>query len=152
MAGLFALRVFGRNLLRENRWRNIFIFCFHIPFWFLAWDTNPCFMCNKPTHYLIGYGTLNFLLSKKKILEFLPNYIDHNTTLLLYTFTARLKPLRTLHLIMNCDCVDNFNKFKIHNNKNKNQNSINAWNIFFFYSDIYHMLLHKLMNDIQRYL
>ena len=51
--GIFPLRVFARNLLRGNRRRNIF---FHISFWYLTWDMNPIFICNKPTHYLLDYG------------------------------------------------------------------------------------------------
>ena len=46
MAILFTLRVFARNLLRGNRRRNI-------SFWWLAWDSNPGFSSNKPTHYLL---------------------------------------------------------------------------------------------------
>ena len=49
---LFTLRVFTRNLLRGNRWRNTF----RISFWCLAWDLNPGFSSNKPTHYLLDHG------------------------------------------------------------------------------------------------
>ena len=44
----------ARNLLRENRRRNTF----RISFWCLAWDSNPGFSSNKPTHYLLGHGDL----------------------------------------------------------------------------------------------
>ena len=40
------LRVFARNVLRGNRWRNTF----RISFWCLTWDSNPGFSSNKPTH------------------------------------------------------------------------------------------------------
>ena len=43
---------FARNLLRRNRRRNIF----RISFWCLAWDSNPGFSSNKPTHYLLDHG------------------------------------------------------------------------------------------------
>ena len=52
MAGWFTLRVFARNLLRENRRRNTF----RISFWCLAWDWNPGFSSNKPTHYVLDHG------------------------------------------------------------------------------------------------
>ena len=52
MAILFTLRVFARNLLRGNRRRNTF----RISFWCLAWDSNPGFSSNKPTHYLLDHG------------------------------------------------------------------------------------------------
>ena len=47
MAILFILRVIARNLLSGNRRRNTF----RISFWCLAWDSNPGFSSNKPTHY-----------------------------------------------------------------------------------------------------
>ena len=49
---IFTLRDFARNLLRENRRRNTFRFSF----WCLAWDSNPGFMSNKPTHFLLAYS------------------------------------------------------------------------------------------------
>ena len=52
MTILFTLRVFARNLLRGNRWRNTF----RISFWCLTWDSNPGFSSNKPTHYLLDHG------------------------------------------------------------------------------------------------
>ena len=52
MAILFTLRVFARNLLSGNRRRNTF----RISFWCLAWDSNPGFSSNKPTHYLLDHG------------------------------------------------------------------------------------------------
>ena len=52
MAILFTLRVFARNLLRGNRRRNTL----SISFWCLAWDSNPSFSSNKPTHYLLDHG------------------------------------------------------------------------------------------------
>ena len=52
MAILFTLRVFAGNLLRGNRRRNIF----RISLWCLAWDSNPGFSSNKPTHYLLDHG------------------------------------------------------------------------------------------------
>ena len=36
----------------ENRRRNTF----RILFWCLAWDSNPAFLSNKPTHYLLDHG------------------------------------------------------------------------------------------------
>ena len=59
IAGLFTLRVFASNLLRGNRRKNIF---FHILFWWLTWQTNPCFVSNKTTHCLLDYG--DFLIPK----------------------------------------------------------------------------------------
>ena len=52
---LFTLRVFARNLLRGNRRRNTF----RISSWCLAWDSNPGFSSNKPTHYLLDHGDFN---------------------------------------------------------------------------------------------
>ena len=52
MAISFTLRVFVRNLLRENRRRNTF----RISLWCLAWDSNPDFSSNRPTHYLLDHG------------------------------------------------------------------------------------------------
>ena len=49
---IFTLRVFARNLLRGNHWRNTS----HILFWCLACGSNPYFMSNKPTHYLLDHG------------------------------------------------------------------------------------------------
>ena len=46
----FTLRVFARNLLSWNRWRNIFLF--PVSIWYLSWGTNPGCMPNKPTRYL----------------------------------------------------------------------------------------------------
>ena len=61
MAILFTLRVFARNLLRGNRRRN----SFRISFWNLAWDSNPVFSSNKPTHYLLDHGDFrNYTLHK----------------------------------------------------------------------------------------
>ena len=37
---------------RRNRRRNTF----RISFWCLAWDSNPGFSSNKPTHYLLDHG------------------------------------------------------------------------------------------------
>ena len=42
----FHDRVFARNLLRGNRRGNTF----RISFWCLAWNSNPGFSSNKPTH------------------------------------------------------------------------------------------------------
>ena len=47
-----TIRLFARNLLRGNRRRNTF----RISFWCLAWDSNPGFSSNKPTHYLLDHG------------------------------------------------------------------------------------------------
>ena len=44
---LFTLRVFARNLLKENRQRKIFLSYFVFD---VTWDTVPSFMSNKPTH------------------------------------------------------------------------------------------------------
>ena len=52
MAILFTLRIFARNLLRGNRRRNTFRISFRCP----AWDSNPGFSSNKPTHYLLDQG------------------------------------------------------------------------------------------------
>ena len=43
---------FARNLLRGNPRR----YTFRISFWCLAWDSNPDFSSNKPTHYLLDHG------------------------------------------------------------------------------------------------
>ena len=43
---------FARNLLRGNWRRNTF----RISFWCLAWDSNPGFLSNKPTHYLLDHA------------------------------------------------------------------------------------------------
>ena len=51
VAGLFTLRVFDRNLLREEVDEEIF-FIFH--FWWLTCNTN-----NKPTHYILDHGDFN---------------------------------------------------------------------------------------------
>ena len=52
MAILFlTLTVIARNLLRGNRRRNTFRISFC-----LAWGSNPGFMSNKPTHYLLDHG------------------------------------------------------------------------------------------------
>ena len=59
MAILFTLRVFARNLLRGNRRRNTFC----ILFWCLAWDSNPGFSSNKPTHYLLDHGDFQPFIS-----------------------------------------------------------------------------------------
>ena len=53
MAILFTLRVFARNLLSGNRRSNTF----RISFWCLAWNSNPGFLSNKPTHYLLDVPT-----------------------------------------------------------------------------------------------
>ena len=57
MAILLTLRVFARNLLRGNRWRNNF----HISYWCLGWDSNPGFSFNKPTHYVLDHVYLYIL-------------------------------------------------------------------------------------------
>ena len=54
MTILFTHRVFDRNLLRGNRRRNTF----RISFRCLAWNLNPGFSSNKPTHYLLHHGDL----------------------------------------------------------------------------------------------
>ena len=77
MAGLVTLRVFARNLQREEIAKEIYIF-FHISFWCLTCDTNPGFMSNKPTHHLLYYD--NFFI--------LP-YWNH---LLLYTQMSIFPP------------------------------------------------------------
>ena len=63
MAILFTLRVFVRNLLRRNRRRNTF----RISFWCLAWDTNPDFSSNKPTHYPLEHGNFKLKYSWFKL-------------------------------------------------------------------------------------
>ena len=52
MAILFTLGIFAKNLRGGNRRRN----SFRILFWRLAWDSNPGFSSNKPTHYLLDHG------------------------------------------------------------------------------------------------
>ena len=56
IAILFTLRVFARNLLRGNRWRNTF----RTSFWCLACDSNPGFSSEKPTHYLLNHGVFYY--------------------------------------------------------------------------------------------
>ena len=66
MASLFTLRVFARNLLRGYSRRNTF----RVSFWCLAWDSNPGFSSNKPTHYLLDHGDFtNNSTSWKKTLN-----------------------------------------------------------------------------------
>ena len=55
MAILFALRVFGRNHMIGNHWRNTFC----ILFWCLSWGSKPGFMSNKPRHYLRDRGVFD---------------------------------------------------------------------------------------------
>ena len=64
MAILFTLGVYVRNLLIGNRRRNTFC----ILFWCLAWDSNPGFSSNKPTHQL-DQGDSMFQIKKKEIWE-----------------------------------------------------------------------------------
>ena len=60
MANLFTLRVFARNLLR----------C-------LAWDSNPGFSSNKPTHYLLDHCDFNTIAIPRKIIFLIETvYID----------------------------------------------------------------------------
>ena len=54
---IFTLRVFARNLLRGKRWRNTF----RISFWCLARDSNPGFLSNKPTHFLLDHGNFYYI-------------------------------------------------------------------------------------------
>ena len=54
VAILFTLRVFVRNLLREEIAEGIILFGFL--FWCRAWGSNPGFTSNKPTYYLLDYG------------------------------------------------------------------------------------------------
>ena len=49
----FTLWVFARNLLRGNRWRNIFHISF---FWWLTGIRTPAFVTYKLTHSLLGHG------------------------------------------------------------------------------------------------
>ena len=56
MTILFTLRVFARNLLRFPKKY------FRISFWCLAWDSNPGFSSNKPTHYLLDHGNFSYNL------------------------------------------------------------------------------------------
>ena len=60
---LLTLRVFARNLPGGNRRRNTF----RISFQYLAWDSNPGFSSNKPTHYLLDHGDFNCSSSKHLI-------------------------------------------------------------------------------------
>ena len=48
------LKVFAKNLLKENRRRNIFIFNFVLTSG--LGGSNPGFTSTKPTHYLLEYG------------------------------------------------------------------------------------------------
>ena len=59
---IWLSRVFARNLLRGNRRRNTF----RISFWCLAWDSNPGFSSNKPTHYLLDHGDFETHTTFKK--------------------------------------------------------------------------------------
>ena len=52
MAILFTLTVFAKNLFRESRRKNIFIFAF----WCLTLGLNSGLISNKPTDYLLDYG------------------------------------------------------------------------------------------------
>ena len=48
----FTLRVFARNLLSGNRWRNTLLFCFDV------WPVTRtlAFTSYKPIHYILEYG------------------------------------------------------------------------------------------------
>ena len=76
MAILFTLTFFARNLLRGNRRRNTF----RISFWCQAWDWNPGFSSNKPTHYLLDHGDFNehLTVTTNKICL---RWITHNCSL-----------------------------------------------------------------------
>ena len=73
IAILFTLRVFARNLLRESRWRSIFIFSF--------WCLNSGLTSNKPTDYLLDYGDLKKKLQLRYIyihnIASVRNYCDY---------------------------------------------------------------------------
>ena len=84
MAFLFTLRVFARNLLRGNRRRNTF----RISFWCLAWDSNPGFSSNKPTHYLLDHG--DFIVCNHHVCM----YVCPNSRFLRYLIMAGLFTLR----------------------------------------------------------
>ena len=58
---LFTLRVFTRNLPKENRRTNII---FHISC--LTWNTNQGFTSNKPTHHLLDYADFKFYIDCKQ--------------------------------------------------------------------------------------
>ena len=49
----------------RNRRRNTFI----ISFWCLAWDSNPGFSYNKPTHYLLDYEEFSYFYVRQKTLS-----------------------------------------------------------------------------------
>ena len=60
------------NLLRGNRRRNTF----RISFWCLAWDSNPGFSSNKPTHYLLDQRLNSLTLLNKKNQYFINNNLN----------------------------------------------------------------------------
>ena len=64
MAILFIFKVFARYLLRGNCRRYIY-FC--TLFWCVAWSSNPGFMSNKPTHYLLDHGDFISLINSHLI-------------------------------------------------------------------------------------
>ena len=63
-------RVFTRNRLRGNRLRNTFC----ISFWCLAWNSNPGFSSNKPTHYLLDYFIKTWSNFVKFFFSWWPSY------------------------------------------------------------------------------
>ena len=63
MAVLYTLRIFARNLLRESRRRNIFLFYFIFDDW--PGIRTQAFGSNKPTHYLLDHGDFEFIFDSK---------------------------------------------------------------------------------------
>ena len=94
MAGLVTLRVFARNLQREEIAKEIYIF-FHISFWCLTCDTNPGFMSNKPTHHLLYYDNFfilpywNHLLLYTQMLILPPSILTLAENIFLFTLSRK---------------------------------------------------------------
>ena len=55
MAILFTSQSFCQKSDESKSPKNTFC----ISFWYLAWDSNPGFSSNKPTHYLLDHGDFN---------------------------------------------------------------------------------------------
>ena len=53
------------ELLPAICWKKIAaeVYFFHISFLCLTWNTSPCLVSNKPTHYLLDYGDFILLMS-----------------------------------------------------------------------------------------
>ena len=99
---LFTLRgVFARNLLRGNRRGNTF----GISFWCLAWDSNPRFSSNKPTHCLacapiIQCPVINPITAESLLLWSLSRTAVRPLFGLGQIFCAVLSVSKTAHLLL----------------------------------------------------